>query len=92
MANTSTDERLTRAGASARQGVDKLVDDVEKVQSDMKALSDKVAQLAGESLTRAQEGAAEGLHQAGEAVKRNPFSALAIAIGVGLLLGVALRR
>jgi len=92
MSTASSDERRNAASAAARQGVEKLSEEVEKIQSEIKTLSAKMSQIAGESLNRAQEGVMEGVHEAGEAVKRNPYSAVAIAVGLGLVLGALVRR
>ncbi|WP_108682557.1 DUF883 C-terminal domain-containing protein [Methyloceanibacter sp. wino2] len=78
--------------AAAREHLDKLVDEVGKIQSELSAMGAKVSKLASEGLSRAQEGAAEGVHEAEEAVRRNPLAALAIAVGLGLLLGAFMRR
>lgn len=92
MSTTSSDNRSNPAGAAARQGADKLYSEVEKIQSELKALGAKVGEIAGEGFNRVQDGTAEGIHETGEIVRRNPFAALAIAVGLGLLLGAILRR
>ncbi|BAQ16864.1 hypothetical protein GL4_1407 [Methyloceanibacter caenitepidi] len=76
----------------AREHFDKLVDEVGKMQSELSAMGAKVSKLASESLSHARAGAAEGVHEAEEAVRRNPLAALAIAVGLGLLLGAFMRR
>ena len=92
MSTASSDPRRNAASAAAQEHVDKLVDEVQKIQSDMKTMAAKVGRLAGESLDRAQEGAAEGVHQAEQAVQRNPLTAIALAVGFGLVIGALMRR
>jgi ElaB/YqjD/DUF883 family membrane-anchored ribosome-binding protein len=79
-------------GSAASQGVDKLYDQVETLQSELKTLSSKVARIADEGLSRARESVVDTVQDAERAVKSNPFSAIGIAVGVGFLLGILLRR
>ena len=79
-------------GSAASQGADKLYDQVETLQSELKTLSSKVARLADEGLSRARDSVVETVQDAERAVKSNPFSAIGIAVGVGFLLGILLRR
>jgi ElaB/YqjD/DUF883 family membrane-anchored ribosome-binding protein len=88
MANSTSDA----VGAAAQEHINKLVGEVQKIQSEMKTMAAKVGSLAGESLDRAQEGAAEGVHQAEQAVQRNPLTAIALAVGFGLVIGALMRR
>jgi ElaB/YqjD/DUF883 family membrane-anchored ribosome-binding protein len=92
MASAGSDERRNAVGAAAQEHIDKLVGEVQKIQSEMKTMAAKVGSLAGESLDRAQEGAAEGVHQAEQAVQRNPLTAIALAVGFGLVIGALMRR
>jgi ElaB/YqjD/DUF883 family membrane-anchored ribosome-binding protein len=48
--------------------------------------------MAEQGLGRAQETVSETVLEAEEAVRRNPYSAVAIAIGIGFVLGIVLRR
>jgi len=92
MSTASSGQGRNAASAAAQEHIDKLVDEVQKIQSDMKTMAAKVGHLAGESLDRAQEGAVEGVQQAGQAVQRNPLAAIALAVGLGLVLGALMRR
>ena len=92
MPTTSPEERLSAVGRTARQGAEKLFDEVQSLQSDLKTLSSKVSHLADEGLSRAKESVSESVLEAEEAVRRNPYYAVAIAVGVGFLLGIFLRR
>jgi ElaB/YqjD/DUF883 family membrane-anchored ribosome-binding protein len=92
MPTASPGERQSGMGSAASQGVDKLYDQVESLQSELKTLSSKVTRLADQGLSRARETMSETVHDAEEAVKSNPLSAVAIAIGLGVLLGILFRR
>ena len=92
MSTASSGQSRNAAGAAAHEHIDKLVDEVQKIQSDMKTMAAKVGRLAGDSLDRAQEGAAEGVYQAEQAVRRNPLTAIALAVGFGLVIGALMRR
>ena len=48
--------------------------------------------LLKEQVPRARSRATEALNDAEEAVKRNPLAVVAIALGLGLLIGVLTRR
>ena len=92
MPTASLDETRSAAGNAGRQGAEKVSAEVEKIQSELKKLSARVADMADEGLARAQAHASTAMREADEAVRRNPYSAIATAIGVGLLLGFLLRR
>lgn len=92
MPTASPDVRQSGASSAARQGVEQLYDQIENIQSDLKTLSSKVSRLAGEGLSRAQDSVSDTVQDAEEAVKSNPYSAVAIAVGFGFLLGILLRR
>jgi ElaB/YqjD/DUF883 family membrane-anchored ribosome-binding protein len=92
MPTASSEEARSTIGSAARHGADKLYDDVQSLQSDLKTLSSKVGRMAEQGLSRAQETVSETVLEAEEAVRRNPYSAVAIAIGIGFVLGIVLRR
>ena len=48
--------------------------------------------IAKEQIPRARSRATEALNDAEEPVKRNPLAVVAIALGLGLLIGVLTRR
>ena len=48
--------------------------------------------IADQQLGRAQDKAVETANQAEEAIRQNPLSAVAIAVGLGFLFGVFTRR
>jgi ElaB/YqjD/DUF883 family membrane-anchored ribosome-binding protein len=92
MSTASQDERQSTANSAARRGAEKLYDEVQNLQSDLRILSSKVSRMAEEGLSRAQETVSETVQGAEEVVRRNPVSAVAIAVGIGFLLSIVLRR
>jgi uncharacterized protein YjbJ (UPF0337 family) len=67
-------------------------DQLDAIRADLERLSSTVSRVANTQIERAQDKAVEAAQQAGEAVRRNPTSALAIAFGVGFLFGAFTRR
>lgn len=71
---------------------DDLAADIETLREDFRKLSDTFTRLTGEQFDRAQSKASDTAAQAEEAIRRNPLSAMAIALGLGFLFGVMMRR
>jgi uncharacterized protein YjbJ (UPF0337 family) len=69
-----------------------LAEQIELLRSGMQNLSSIVERIAKEQIPRARSRATEALNDAEEAVKRNPLVVVAIALGLGLLIGVLTRR
>jgi uncharacterized protein YjbJ (UPF0337 family) len=70
-----------------------LADAIETLRAEIQGLTSTVAHIANKQIGRAQVKATEAAHDAEEAITRHPFTAIAIAIAVGLfLLGVLTRR
>jgi len=92
MPTASPEVRQSGASGAARQGVEQLYDQVETLQSELRTLTSKVGHLADKGLSRARDAVSETVQDAEQAVRSNPYSAVAIAVGVGFLLGVLLRR
>jgi ElaB/YqjD/DUF883 family membrane-anchored ribosome-binding protein len=58
------------------------------IGEDVSDFADDVARRAGKQFTRAQDTAVEALQEAGDTMKRYPFSTLAIVAGLGFLFGM----
>lgn len=71
---------------------DELSADVEALREDFRKLSDTFSRLTGEQIDRAQNKASDTALEAEAAIRRNPLSAMAIAVGLGFLFGVMTRR
>ena len=74
------------------KGTDELAAQIEAIRADMQNLTSTVSRIAGKGMSQAQEKATEAKQDAEDAIKRNPLQAIAIAAGLGLLLGILTRR
>ena len=82
---TSTNEAFRRAANSptARQAAEtarNMGDEVSDFASD-------VSRKAGKQFDRAQDMAVDAMHDAGDAMQRYPMTTIAVAAGLGFLLG-----
>jgi ElaB/YqjD/DUF883 family membrane-anchored ribosome-binding protein len=71
---------------------EKLMDDLRAVVRDAQTLLQGVAAESGERLEGAGESAREAVHEIDAQVRRNPWAAVGVAAGVGLVLGLLLGR
>jgi ElaB/YqjD/DUF883 family membrane-anchored ribosome-binding protein len=71
---------------------DELADQIDAIRADIQSLTSSVGRMASKQLNRAQDKAMETANQAEEAIRQNPLSAVAIAVGLGFLFGVFTRR
>jgi len=55
-------------------------------------LTSTVGRIANKQIGRAQDRAMEAASEAEDAIRRNPLSAVAIAAGLGFLVGAFMRR
>lgn len=93
-------ERYGYAKERARKEVDAwyrsmesdLAEQIESLRSGIQNLASTVERIAEEQFPRARSRATAALSDAEQAVKRNPLVVIAIALGLGLLLGVFARR
>ena len=69
-----------------------LAEQIETLRCGIQELSSTVERIAKEQLPHARSRATDALTDAEEAVKRNPLVVVAIALGLGLLIGVLTRR
>lgn len=69
-----------------------LADQIETLRSEIQSLASTVGRIANKQIGRAQVRATEAAHEAEAAITRNPLTAIAIAVGLGFLLGVITRR
>lgn len=92
---SSTDSDM-RAGAAKRSATSRDADDlanqIDAIRADIQSLSSTVGRIANKQINRAQDKALETANEAEEAIRRNPLSAVAIAVGLGFLFGVFTRR
>jgi ElaB/YqjD/DUF883 family membrane-anchored ribosome-binding protein len=62
------------------------------LRKDLEALTGQIGRTGDHQLERVQDTAGEALKAVEDAVRQNPFSSLGIALGVGFLVGIVLRR
>jgi ElaB/YqjD/DUF883 family membrane-anchored ribosome-binding protein len=93
MSSAESDIRTGAAkrGAGARDAED-LANQIDAIRADLQNLTSTVGRIASKQVNRAQDRAKETAYEAEEAIRRNPLSAIAIAVGLGFLFGVFTRR
>ena len=69
-----------------------LAGQIDAIRADLQSLTSTVSRIANKQINRAQDKAMETATQAEEAIKQNPLTAVAIAVGLGFLFGVFTRR
>ena len=69
-----------------------LANQIDAIRADIESLTSTVGRMANKQLNRAQDKAIETANQTEEAIRQNPLSAVAIAVGLGFLFGVLTRR
>ena len=69
-----------------------LSEQIESLRAGIQSLASTVDRIAKEQMPHARAKAIGAVNEAEEAVKRNPLSALGIALGLGFLIGVFTRR
>lgn len=89
---TSAAKRPPSAAGSASRDASDLADQIDAIRTDLQSLSSTVGRIANRQLSRAQDKVAETAQDAEDAIRRNPLSAVAIAVGLGFLFGVFARR
>ena len=71
---------------------EKMMSELRAVVRDAEALMQATAAASGEQLREAGEHTREAVKEIDEQVRRNPWAAVGIAAGAGLLLGLLLAR
>ena len=69
-----------------------LANQIDAIRADIQSLTSTVGRMANKQINRAQDKAMETANQAEEAIRQNPLSAVAIAVGLGFLFGIFTRR
>jgi ElaB/YqjD/DUF883 family membrane-anchored ribosome-binding protein len=91
--STISNENITKRGASAgSRDTDDLANQIAALRADLQNLTGTVSRIANKQVNRAQDKALDVANEAEEAIRRNPVSAIAIAVGLGFLFGVFTRR
>jgi uncharacterized protein YjbJ (UPF0337 family) len=76
----------------ANRDTEELANQIEAIRNDIQTLTSTVSRIATKQLGRAQDKAVEAASNAKGAIRQNPVSAVAIAVGLGFLFGVFTRR
>jgi ElaB/YqjD/DUF883 family membrane-anchored ribosome-binding protein len=93
MSSTDNDMRTSAAKRSSMsRDSDDLATQVEAIRADIQNLTSTVGRIANKQLGRVQDKAIETANEAEDAIRRNPLSAMAIAVGLGFLFGIFTRR
>lgn len=69
-----------------------LANQIDAIRADLQNLSSTVGRIANKQINRAQDKAVDAANEAEAVIRRNPLSAVAIAVGLGFLFGVFTRR
>ena len=72
--------------------VQELAGQIDAIRADIQSLTSTVSRIANKQMNRAQDKAVDAANQAEEAIKQNPLTAVAVAVGLGFLFGVFTRR
>ena len=72
--------------------IQKIAKHLGTLRKDIEGLTGSIKRAGGHQAERAQDAASEAVTALEAAVRRNPTQALGIALGVGFLVGVVLRR
>ena len=62
------------------------------LRKDLEALTGQIRRTGDHQLERVQDTAGEALKDVEDAIRQNPLFSLCIALGVGFLVGIVLRR
>jgi ElaB/YqjD/DUF883 family membrane-anchored ribosome-binding protein len=93
MSSTDNDMRTSAAKRSTTSSATEDVSvQIDAIRADIQNLTSTVSRIANKQLGRAQDKAMEAANEAEDAIRRNPLSAVAIAVGLGFLFGVFTRR
>jgi ElaB/YqjD/DUF883 family membrane-anchored ribosome-binding protein len=69
-----------------------LIDRIADIREDLQKLTSMVGRLASSQLSRAQDATVRTADYLEEAIRRNPLSALGMALGLGFLVAILIRR
>lgn len=94
------DSASQSASSSAAAAVDQIADAIRPVLQDIedrlragqRRAVDQATYLANEALRTGSEAGRQSLNRIGEEAEEHPFAAIGVALGVGLLIGIAACR
>jgi ElaB/YqjD/DUF883 family membrane-anchored ribosome-binding protein len=74
------------------EDIQEIAKHLANLRTDLEALTGQIRRTGDHQLERVQDTAGEALKAVEDAVRQNPLSSLGIALGVGFLVGIVLRR
>jgi ElaB/YqjD/DUF883 family membrane-anchored ribosome-binding protein len=87
MANVSgTQAKTNKPGGKKQQA--ELASDLQELKKSAEDLTNTVGNVASRQYEHAQDVAKDTVHRSEEVIRRNPFSAILTALGLGFLLGL----
>jgi ElaB/YqjD/DUF883 family membrane-anchored ribosome-binding protein len=72
--------------------VQEIAKHLQSLRKELESLSGSIARAGGHQAERAQDAMKEAVTAIETAVRQNPIQGVGIALGVGFLLGIILRR
>ena len=78
--------------ATQKSETDELAAQIDAIKAEMQNISATMGRIAEKGMHQAQDKALETKESAEQAIKENPLQAIAIAAGLGLLIGILTRR
>jgi ElaB/YqjD/DUF883 family membrane-anchored ribosome-binding protein len=69
-----------------------LTNRIADIREDLQKLTSMIGRIASRQVGQAKDAAVETASQAEEAIRQNPIAALAIAVALGFLFGIFMRR
>jgi ElaB/YqjD/DUF883 family membrane-anchored ribosome-binding protein len=79
------------AAQGLREDLKQLSKDLAALRADLKGLTGDVKRLGSHQVDQMQDAASAAVDEFANVVRRNPFAAIAIALGAGFLYGVLTR-
>jgi ElaB/YqjD/DUF883 family membrane-anchored ribosome-binding protein len=74
------------------EDIQEIAKHLANLRKDLEGLTGQIRRAGDHQLERAQDTAGEALKAVEDAVRQNPLSSLGIALGLGFLVGIVLRR
>ncbi len=74
------------------EDIQEIAKHLANLRQNLEALTGQVRRAGDHQLERAQDAASEAVKVVEDALRQNPLSALGIALGIGFLIGILLRR
>ena len=78
--------------ATPHNETEDLAAQIEAIRGEMQNMSATMGSIAEKGMHRAQDKGMETKESAEDVIKENPIQAIAIAAGLGLLIGILTRR